>query len=193
VLFLDETVGYDVSKGNLWQFWSAVKIRPELTHLSEGALLRIAVNPPPGQRTIDSYLANVRGRITEQNQRGILSKYRDTPFESITRDVSFFDPARPAFHDYTDADIWVFTSHRQAAQALEWARGRKIEIPGQLSIVSLEDDPSYYHLGITYCTIDWETVGYLIAHVIIGDIPIERTSKGFIRVRAQVVERLTTR
>jgi len=32
-----------------------------------------------------------------------------------------------------------------------------------------------------------------MAHVIMGDIPIEKTSKGFMRTRARVVEKLTTK
>jgi hypothetical protein len=61
------------------------------------------------------------------------------------------------------------------------------------SLVSLDNDPRFYHLGLTYCGPDWDTIGYQMAHAIIGDFPVARTSKGFIKTKAGVLEKLTTR
>ena len=56
----------------------------------------------------------------------------------------------------------------------------------------IEDEPSSYHLGLSWCGIDFERTGCLMAHAVLNDIPVARTSKGFIRPVAMVVEKLTT-
>jgi hypothetical protein len=88
---------------------------------------------------------------------------------------------------------WVLSNDEDAAAAYTWAKENNITIPGQLSLVGLENDPRYYHLGLSYCGPDWDGIGYQLAHAVIGDIPVERTSSGFIRSKASVIEKLTTR
>lgn len=66
-------------------------------------------------------------------------------------------------------------------------------VPKDISIISLEDDPRYYPMGITYCGPDFERIGYQMAHTIIGDIPVAKTTLGFVRTSAIVMERLSTR
>jgi DNA-binding LacI/PurR family transcriptional regulator len=91
------------------------------------------------------------------------------------------------------ADIWIFNQDQDAAAAVRWAQERRIEIPARVSVLTLENNPQNYELGISLCEPDWEHAGYLLAHAIIGDFPIEKTSKGFLRTRARVVTKLTTR
>jgi hypothetical protein len=67
-----------------------------------------------------------------------------------------------------------------------------VKVPAQLSLLSLDDDPDYHHLGLSRCELDWEGIGYLMAHAIIGDFQVPTTEEGVIRARARVVEKLTT-
>jgi hypothetical protein len=59
--------------------------------------------------------------------------------------------------------------------------------------MTVENDPAYYHLGLTYCYPDFARLGYLMAHALIGDFPVEKTTRGSIRMHTLVVEKLTTR
>jgi DNA-binding LacI/PurR family transcriptional regulator len=86
----------------------------------------------------------------------------------------------------------VFSDEAMAARAYEWAVDRGVRIPKQLAIIGLQNDPAHYHLGISYCGPDWDTIGYLMAHSIMQDFEVEKTSQGFLRTKAHVVERLTT-
>jgi DNA-binding LacI/PurR family transcriptional regulator len=79
-----------------------------------------------------------------------------------------------------------------AAEAIGWAKRMRINNPSRLSILSLENNPDFATLNLSYVDMQIERIGYLMAHAIIGDIPIERTTKGFVRVGARVVERVTT-
>jgi hypothetical protein len=46
--------------------------------------------------------------------------------------------------------------------------------------------------GITSVILDKETIGYNLAHALLDDIPVERTSQGYLRMKALVLERGTT-
>ncbi len=88
--------------------------------------------------------------------------------------------------------VWVCTRAALGADAAAALEGIRVSIPDEISIVSMEDNPRYYHLGLTACAPDWDLVGYLMAHAIIGDFPLERTHRRFIRVPCPAVERFTT-
>ncbi len=91
-----------------------------------------------------------------------------------------------------DKQAWVFSSDTTALAAYRYAEKNNIKIPPQVSIISLENDPSYYPFGLSTCVPDWETSGYLMANAIIGDLPVKKTRKGFIATQAQFLRRLTT-
>lgn len=88
--------------------------------------------------------------------------------------------------------LWICRFDDQAQEALQWAEQNRVAVPRDMAILSLENRPKFYHLGISSCTFDWESVGYLMAHAIIGDVPLAQTSRGFIKTRAVVLERGTT-
>ncbi len=89
-----------------------------------------------------------------------------------------------------DGTLWYFLRAETAAQAVRWCteHGRK---PAQQSVLSATNAPACYELGISSCVTDWRTIGYLLAHALIGDMPVERTRRGYIRTRARIYERLT--
>jgi hypothetical protein len=57
----------------------------------------------------------------------------------------------------------------------------------------MEDDPSLRHHGLTTCVKDFETIGYQVAHALIGDISIARTTRGYLKPSALVLRRRSTR
>ena len=65
-------------------------------------------------------------------------------------------------------------------------------MPGDTMVVSFDDDPSHYQLGLSRFEVDWERVGYLMAHAMIGDFPLPRTSTGFVRPSVRFLHKLTT-
>ncbi|MBD3241153.1 MAG: GntR family transcriptional regulator [Chitinivibrionales bacterium] len=88
--------------------------------------------------------------------------------------------------------VWVCTRGHLAANAAVALESARVKVPEESSIVALEDNPRYYHLGLTVCAPDWDLVGYLMAHALIGDFPLERTHRRFIKAPCPAVERFTT-
>jgi DNA-binding transcriptional regulator YhcF (GntR family) len=79
-----------------------------------------------------------------------------------------------------------------AAQALECLAARGETVPGRHAVLTLDNDPSFYHLGISRIEIDWYGLGHLLAHALMGDIAVPRTPEGYLRAEARVVEKRTT-
>jgi len=88
--------------------------------------------------------------------------------------------------------VWVFANDACAEQAYTWLRDSGIRIPEDMSIIGLENNPRYFSLGITSVTKDFDTMGCSMAHAIIGDIPLARTSSGALQTYGLVLERQTT-
>lgn len=58
-----------------------------------------------------------------------------------------------------------------------------------VGIISLENHGELITRQISSCSIDYILAGYLLAHALIGDIPVQRTRQGYIRVLAPVLNR----
>jgi hypothetical protein len=85
----------------------------------------------------------------------------------------------------------VCLNSAEAQSVLHAARELSIRVPDRLGIVSLVEDASCCIHKISSCMADWEAIGYLNAHALIGDIPVKRSSRGFIDSRALMYDRGT--
>jgi hypothetical protein len=65
-------------------------------------------------------------------------------------------------------------------------------VPRALSIIGLENNPDFAHHGLTTCAEDWDTMGYLMAHAVIGDFAVAKTRRGFLRTSALMLKRSST-
>lgn len=70
----------------------------------------------------------------------------------------------------------------EAAEAIAWARRRRVAVPRRLPAPGLDDSPEYYGLGLSRCEVDWDRLEYVMAHRIIGDIPVVNDHEGFVPV-----------
>lgn len=94
--------------------------------------------------------------------------------------------------DQAGSALYITASDDLSRSLLTQFANRELRHPEQAGVVTLQNEPSCTAEGITGCSPDWEQAGYLMAHAIVNDIDIERTSKGFIRVDSPLVKRTTT-
>ncbi|MBD3393163.1 MAG: GntR family transcriptional regulator [Chitinivibrionales bacterium] len=178
-----------------WQ-WTFVKIREEIKRLERSVATRFIVWPGPQdeRENLDALRAHLRRTIGEYETSSWAGKSGErAPTSQLLEEFVVAPHAREYFTKPSGGDLWVFARDHDAAQAVQWCRDNRFGVPSRCSIIGLEDDPSYYPHGITSCTPDQETNGYLIAHALIGDFSVARTTKGMIATRAKLVERLTTK
>jgi DNA-binding LacI/PurR family transcriptional regulator len=122
-----------------------------------------------------------------------LTKHQRLGLDTLRSEVTFEAGLEPALQASRRADIWVFSSAEQAARACAFAESRGMRVPRDVSVLCLEDDPRYYGLGISSCGPDLDRIGYLMAHTLLGDVPLAYSSRGFLEAFCSVVDKQTTR
>lgn len=168
-----------------------LKFRTELKHLEPDMPLRIYFIP--GNNGLDLERILIRsGEKKAELHNPILDKYTHTSVQTIRNEITVVNEFLPSQDIPAKKSLWIFSHDDDAARALDWAHENGIEVPETLSIMGLTNDPRFFHRGITSAIRDSQTTGYLCAHALIGDFPVARTTKGFIRPEAHVLKRLTT-
>jgi DNA-binding transcriptional regulator YhcF (GntR family) len=127
------------------------------------------------------------------NMRTQVAKYPGVSIDGLRDFVSDTASFERCFRRYAGNSLWIFTHASGAATALDWCAKHGVDVPGKISVLSLENHSDCYRLGISSCDPDWERIGYVLAHAILGTFPIEKTRKGFIRTFARLIHRSTTR
>lgn len=172
-------------------FERLIKLYPELRYLNEHAVCTVAVDgPPPGGP--DDLLTAARASKPWGWFDSIITKYRPISQADVQAMFSFHDSLEELFAAHTDGHTWVFNSARAAHDAWNWCTAHGIDIPGRVSIVSLENSPQLLENGITACVPDWDVIGYMMAHRIIGDFPVALSHSGSLEMKATVLEREST-
>ncbi len=177
---------------NILSAFVPIKTRTELHAFDPSYDTRLYVTTTDDSITAGMYRDAFNATVPDSRKDAITGKYHFTPPAEIEAELEFVGAGRPDY-DQIPLGLWVFTSDIQAAAAFEWARQGRIDVPRDLSIVSLTNRPRFYHDGISTCMLDWNSAGYLMAHALLGDITLELTGKGFIRMSTLLVHRRTTR
>ncbi|MBN1671774.1 MAG: GntR family transcriptional regulator [Kiritimatiellae bacterium] len=175
-------------------FWAFVKIWLELKRIQPDATCHFVVKPQRSIRTPASLLRAIYRHYARDHLRSFLSQYEPmTPEALILRQVTVTPDLSACFEPHLSADTWILAQDAYAARACAFLEGQARAPGRQMAVIGVENDPAYYHLGITACVEDWDTIGYLMAHAVMRDIPIARTTRRFIRPRCQILERKTAR
>jgi DNA-binding LacI/PurR family transcriptional regulator len=130
---------------------------------------------------------NVADRI-----EGLISKFTPTPYRVFGDAVTFHRSVEDALQAHADFDFLLVQKDRLAALALPWLQSQGRQVPKDTMVVGLDDDPSHYQLGLSRFEVDWERIGYLMAHALIGDFRLPRTPEGFVRPSVRFLHKLTT-
>ncbi|MBN1675561.1 MAG: GntR family transcriptional regulator [Kiritimatiellae bacterium] len=170
-----------------------VKARAELKHLDPEFEFRMVARAEGGGREARRSGQALTNVLRTPGTALVLTKYERVPVDVLLGELVILRNFAELYARFPHARMWVFLKDRCAADALHWARDAGVPVPRALSIISTEHDPNYYHLGLSCCMPDYEQIGYQMAHALIGEIPIRRTTKGYIRTEALLMEKETTR
>ncbi|MBD3241720.1 MAG: hypothetical protein GF331_14105 [Chitinivibrionales bacterium] len=171
---------------NLWDF---LTMRAELLHLQPGfdwRLIVVRTTPKPSWDPLGLEL----------------------PEHSLSRALSVYEPVSPGVlvdqvecvADITEclgghahaSDCLVFQRDEYAAASLAWAREHGIRIPADVAVLSTDDAPRYYHLGLSRIEIDWDSLGVFMAHCLMHDGRLYRSTFGSPGLPIRVIEKQTT-
>lgn len=70
-----------------------------------------------------------------------------------------------------------------------WFKLARIDIPARLSMISFDDTPESVTFPITTIDFGLSRLGYLAAHIMIGDIPVKADREGKIPGVCELVDR----
>jgi len=170
----------------------ALRLVPELDRRDPSFDLRIVVKPLDGVTSPRHYFEALHARIPPDHMQVRLDKYRHIPLADLERGFTFVNALDDALAAASAPCVWVLEFSRSAAEALDWCAAHGIAVPAGMSIVCLENDHHYAGRAITCCIRDWDRMGYLMAHALMGDIPLRLSRRGFVDFDAPLLERRTT-
>ena len=122
---------------------------------------------------------------------GLLSKYAPLTMHDLFAMTAFGDSIDSLFSRAPRGALWLTPDVPTAIAAAGWCEAHRIPVPSGAAILCFDDNPTLRRHGIASCVPDWNTIGYLMAHALIGDIPIQTSRRGFIRTPALLYERST--
>lgn len=169
------------------RFWT------EAVELDTNFRFRAVVNPKAKGTAPQDFWNLLTQQIPETHLVNLLSKYRKTPEKAMTDSLCMVAQFEDAYRDHLDCGLWFFPRASEALHALQWCRRHRIKVPEQISIITHENHPSILEEGISVCGPNFDSIGYLLAHALIGDIVLEKTSKGFVQAQSLFLHRLTSR
>lgn len=170
-------------------WYAPPRLMGELARLDPSFRLRIVVRSSIFRRPSSLFVKHLEGPLKEELARHHHPRWIGSWLRSSLQVVpSLADGLRAGTSD----DVWIFARDTDADAALRWAHNGRVAVPSQVNVIGVQDDPRHYASAITYCGPDFETTGYLMAHAILGDLPVARTGRGYLRTPAHVVERQTT-
>lgn len=88
---------------------------------------------------------------------------------------------------------WIASDPSIALAAKKYLRQKNNRVPGNISLISIDDDKDLAFAGITSVNLQKERLGYLAAHCLLGDIPIIKNRKGMIFCPPRIIDRGSVR
>ncbi len=122
---------------------------------------------------------------------GLLSKYETMTMDDLYTMVRVGTRIDDLFAHAPQGALWVTRDASTALRVVDWCEARRLPVPSSAAVLSFDEDPLLQYRGIAACVPDWHTMGYLMAHSLIGDIPIKKSRKGFLRTPAVLYRRST--
>jgi len=97
----------------------------------------------------------------------------------------------PSMAGLLDAGVTALMSPNDAMahEHYSWCRAAGIDVPGRLSIISFDNTPNAVVLPVSTIDFGFAQLGYIAAHIIIGDIPLRADREGGIPGACTLVDR----
>jgi DNA-binding transcriptional regulator YhcF (GntR family) len=175
-----DTRGLPMSNASLLKFWV------ELRHSAPAIPIRyVLCHSVPSPRTPQQRLAAFCHRPAS-HALSILNKYTPTSQADVAGVLVDVPSLDSALKESRPGDAWIFRGQDTAVDSR--CRLHALGI-SDVAVISLENAPRHFTSGVTACVPDTYTIGYQMAHAIIGDFPVARSHRGYMKTPVVVLER----
>lgn len=122
---------------------------------------------------------------------GLLSKYAPMTMADLCKVVVLCDSIEQHFVRQPRGSLWLCRDVSTAERIVQWCTTNGIPLPTGTAVLCFDETPILSVRGIASCIPDWHTIGYIMAHALIGDIPIKKSHRGYLHTPAVLYERET--
>jgi DNA-binding transcriptional regulator YhcF (GntR family) len=170
----------------------SMRLLPEILRTDRGISLTFAVATSIyGDAAAVSSRAWSIGTLDELSHR--LAKYERLDPAEIESRISLHATKTPAFFGSAPPSLFVCAHPATARATLDHCRRMAWRVPEQTSILVLAPNGYPEDLHIAACVTDFGALGYQMAHALLGDLPVQRSRRGFLRIPVRILKRGTIR
>lgn len=84
---------------------------------------------------------------------------------------------------------WVCADPTVAHTAAAFLSKTGIRVPQDISLITIDDNDDMANRGIAVYNLQYDRMGYLAAHCLLGDIPVGKNRKGIVECPGRIIER----
>lgn len=171
---------------NLWDF---LIVRAELKRLAPGISWRMIVVRTTPQPPWDTLGIEFVGSWVARRLRA----YGPVSSQALADEIAPVNNLSMGMEEHArSSDVVVFQRDEYAAQGLEWLSDRGLCVPEDIALVSTDDDPRFYHLGLSRVEVDWDGMGVMMAHFLLEPGRVPRGKGGTLPFPVRAIEKRTT-
>ncbi len=170
----------------------SARMLPALMHLASSIPLRYFIDREGSSLDVSAVMTRLVEGYGAAYMESLLGKHGAATLRDLRNRLCMVDGFAGVTDTLPGDSLCILRDPSRAIAVYEWCRARGIAVPGRLAL--LEASADLFDLGspVSSCSCDWRRTGYLIAHGILRDIPVDRTTRGFIPTRTVILERETT-
>lgn len=182
------------TEDNLGSIRFFVRFISELLFRNMKARITFLIEPVEANQTPEDFFKRTpafKGWGTFEYLEGLLSKYAPLTMNDLFGMVTLRNDFDDLLSQAPRNALWLTTTSSTAISLLDWCSAQRIAIPHEAGLLCFDIDPVLRYRGIASCLPDWHTIGYIMAHALIGDIPNKKSRKGYLQAPAILYERST--
>ena len=190
--FRDIVLLFQETENNLFDIRFYLRFISESLARNPGTRIRFLIQPLYGDRSPEQVFKRTpsyRGLKSFIYHEVLLSKYSPFTMDDLYKMITLGDTMDDLLSHAPRGSLLLSRDISTALTAARWCAAHRIPLPSGAAVLCLDDDPSLRRHGIASCVPDWNTIGYLMAHALIGDIPIQTSRHGFLRTPALLLQR----
>ena len=180
---------YNANALPIEEFINMVMILPELMGLNKK--IEFAYYIHSSKDDLKDFQKKLLNRFKQRYLQSILSKHASLALSVLFDNMHLITNLNEVSFP-KQRTLWISYQDAEAVALKRRFLELGMDIPNNASIITLENGVDALRENITACESDHRTIGYCLAHTILGDIPIRKTKHGYIPASARIIERRTT-
>ncbi len=133
----------------------------------------------------------------KKHLQSVMGTEKEKHWDQMVNDTFVLSTPKSLFPDLKGKSLIVCMHWETALQCQQLIPKQHPKKTGSLtsatvSVISLVEHASLAEAGISSCSLSQENIGYSLAHALINDVPLQKSTKGYLRIRPELIRRSST-